>query len=183
MELNRIAPNMEASSIAMHKPGRISFSYFISKTSSFDIQGRYLISRTNQTSDCSRLILHQRMSPLPQRAQVKEGNPGIAFGEVGRKLGELWKAATAEEKATFEEQAAADKVQSTNKRRNRKLSESFRFTIDTGQLWKAAAAGGGNTTVSDRLQTIICASSIESLGRRQRTVMFECATLVSVPET
>lgn len=43
---------------------------------------------------------------------MKEDNPGIAFGEVGRKLGELWKAATAEEKATFEEQAAADKVHS-----------------------------------------------------------------------
>mmetsp|Transcript_19572 Transcript_19572/g.59204 ORF Transcript_19572/g.59204 Transcript_19572/m.59204 type:complete len:672 (+) Transcript_19572:109-2124(+) len=48
-----------------------------------------------------------------KRAQVKEGNPGIAFGEVGRKLGELWKAATAEEKATFEEQAAADKERAT----------------------------------------------------------------------
>ncbi len=41
---------------------------------------------------------------------MKDENPGIAFGEVGRKLGELWKAATPEDKAPFEEQAVADKV-------------------------------------------------------------------------
>ena len=45
-----------------------------------------------------------------QREKVKADNPGIAFGEVGRKLGELWRAATAEEKKEYDEQAAADKV-------------------------------------------------------------------------
>ena len=44
------------------------------------------------------------------RDKVKADNPGIAFGEVGRKLGELWRAATAEDKKEYEEQAAADKV-------------------------------------------------------------------------
>ena len=44
------------------------------------------------------------------RDKVKADNPGIAFGEVGRKLGELWRAATPEEKKEYEEQAATDKV-------------------------------------------------------------------------
>ena len=44
------------------------------------------------------------------RERVKADNPGIAFGEVGRKLGELWRAATADEKKEYDEQAAADKV-------------------------------------------------------------------------
>jgi HMG (high mobility group) box len=45
------------------------------------------------------------------REKVKADNPGIAFGEVGRKLGELWRAATPEDKKEYEEQAAADKVE------------------------------------------------------------------------
>lgn len=44
------------------------------------------------------------------REKVKADNPGIAFGEVGRKLGELWRAATPDEKKEYDEQAAADKV-------------------------------------------------------------------------
>ena len=44
-----------------------------------------------------------------RRAQVVAENPGIAFGEVGKKLGEAWKALPAEERAPFEAQAAADK--------------------------------------------------------------------------
>ncbi len=44
------------------------------------------------------------------RDKVKADNPGIAFGEVGKKLGELWRSAGPDDKAPFEEQAAADKV-------------------------------------------------------------------------
>ncbi|KAG2487533.1 hypothetical protein HYH03_013813 [Edaphochlamys debaryana] len=44
------------------------------------------------------------------RDKVKQENPGIAFGEVGKLLGERWKAMGAEEKAPFEEMAAKDKV-------------------------------------------------------------------------
>ncbi|GAX76261.1 hypothetical protein CEUSTIGMA_g3705.t1 [Chlamydomonas eustigma] len=43
------------------------------------------------------------------RSKVKEENPGIAFGEVGKLLGERWKAATADEKAKFEQMAEKDK--------------------------------------------------------------------------
>jgi structure-specific recognition protein 1 len=53
-----------------------------------------------------------------QREKVKADNPGIAFGEVGRKLGELWRAATAEEKKEYDEQAAADKVRVPSRNSN-----------------------------------------------------------------
>lgn len=43
------------------------------------------------------------------RAQVKEDNPGIAFGDVAKVISEKWKALGAEEKAPYEAKAAADK--------------------------------------------------------------------------
>jgi structure-specific recognition protein 1 len=45
-----------------------------------------------------------------RRAAVLEANPGIAFGEVGKKLGEAWKAATPEERAPFDALAVEDKA-------------------------------------------------------------------------
>lgn len=42
--------------------------------------------------------------------QVKKENPEISFGEVGKVLGEKWKAIGATEKAKFEEMAKKDKV-------------------------------------------------------------------------
>ena len=38
---------------------------------------------------------------------------GIAFGEIGRKLGELWKALPSEERVPFDQQAAKDKERYT----------------------------------------------------------------------
>ena len=35
------------------------------------------------------------------RAQVKEDNPDITFGGVGKKLGEMWRALSDEEKAAY----------------------------------------------------------------------------------
>ncbi|PNH10468.1 Non-histone chromosomal protein 6, partial [Tetrabaena socialis] len=43
------------------------------------------------------------------RSKVKAENPNIAFGEVGKRLGELWKEATPEDKVPYEEMAAKDK--------------------------------------------------------------------------
>ncbi|KAF8070915.1 TPS5 [Scenedesmus sp. PABB004] len=43
------------------------------------------------------------------RDKVKADNPGIAFGQIGKVLGEQWKALSAEDKAPFEAQAAKDK--------------------------------------------------------------------------
>ncbi|GLC39441.1 hypothetical protein PLESTB_001348900 [Pleodorina starrii] len=44
------------------------------------------------------------------RDKVKAENPGIAFGEVGKMLGERWKAMSSEDKAPFEQMAVKDKV-------------------------------------------------------------------------
>ncbi|KAH3682519.1 hypothetical protein WICPIJ_006510 [Wickerhamomyces pijperi] len=43
------------------------------------------------------------------RDLVREENPGISFGGVGKLLGEKWKALTADEKKPYEEKAEADK--------------------------------------------------------------------------
>lgn len=42
--------------------------------------------------------------------QVKKENPDLAFGEVGKRLGALWKEVTDSEKTKFEEMAKKDKV-------------------------------------------------------------------------
>ncbi|ORY14289.1 high mobility group box domain-containing protein [Clohesyomyces aquaticus] len=44
-----------------------------------------------------------------QRDKVREDNPGIKFGEVGKMLGEKWKALTEKQRAPYEAKAAADK--------------------------------------------------------------------------
>ncbi|KAA8910354.1 hypothetical protein TRICI_004152 [Trichomonascus ciferrii] len=44
-----------------------------------------------------------------QRDTVRSENPGISFGQVGRVLGERWKALTDEEKRPYEDKAKADK--------------------------------------------------------------------------
>lgn len=42
--------------------------------------------------------------------QVKQENPGIAFTEVAKVMGEKWRSVTADEKKGFEEMAAKDKA-------------------------------------------------------------------------
>ena len=42
--------------------------------------------------------------------QVKQENPGIAFTEIGKVLGEKWRQVSADEKKPFEDQAAEDKA-------------------------------------------------------------------------
>ncbi|UPX14662.1 Non-histone chromosomal protein 6 [Ascochyta rabiei] len=44
-----------------------------------------------------------------QRDKVREDNPGIKFGEVGKMLGEKWKALTEKQRTPYEAKAAADK--------------------------------------------------------------------------
>ncbi|PSN66708.1 Non-histone chromosomal protein 6 [Corynespora cassiicola Philippines] len=44
-----------------------------------------------------------------QRDKVREENPGIKFGEVGKMLGEKWKSLTEKQRAPYEAKAAADK--------------------------------------------------------------------------
>ncbi|KAF2457904.1 non-histone chromosomal protein 6 [Lineolata rhizophorae] len=44
-----------------------------------------------------------------QREKVREDNPGIKFGDVGKILGEKWKALSDKQRAPYEAKAAADK--------------------------------------------------------------------------
>lgn len=44
-----------------------------------------------------------------QRENVREENPGITFGQVGKLLGERWKALNDKQRAPYEAKAAADK--------------------------------------------------------------------------
>ncbi|KAL2110537.1 hypothetical protein VUR80DRAFT_1015 [Thermomyces stellatus] len=44
-----------------------------------------------------------------QRENVREENPGISFGQVGKLLGERWKALSEKQRAPYEAKAAADK--------------------------------------------------------------------------
>ncbi|KAF2097620.1 Non-histone chromosomal protein 6 [Rhizodiscina lignyota] len=44
------------------------------------------------------------------REKVREDNPGIKFGEVGKMLGEKWKELTEKEKGPYEAKAKADKA-------------------------------------------------------------------------
>ena len=45
-----------------------------------------------------------------RRAEVKEADPSLSFGDIAKRIAELWKAATPDEKAPFEGDAAQDKV-------------------------------------------------------------------------
>ncbi|KAF9696867.1 hypothetical protein EKO04_004613 [Ascochyta lentis] len=44
-----------------------------------------------------------------QRDKVREDNPGIKFGDVGKMLGEKWKALSEKQRTPYEAKAAADK--------------------------------------------------------------------------
>lgn len=44
-----------------------------------------------------------------QRENVREENPGITFGQVGKLLGERWKALNDKQRTPYEAKAAADK--------------------------------------------------------------------------
>ena len=44
-----------------------------------------------------------------QRDNVREENPGVSFGQVGKILGERWKALSEKQRMPYEAKAAADK--------------------------------------------------------------------------
>ncbi|KAK4207323.1 High mobility group box domain containing protein [Rhypophila sp. PSN 637] len=44
-----------------------------------------------------------------QRENVREENPGVSFGEVGKILGQRWKALSEKQRMPYEAKAAADK--------------------------------------------------------------------------
>jgi len=44
-----------------------------------------------------------------QRENVRDENPGISFGQVGKVLGDRWKALTEKQREPYEKKAATDK--------------------------------------------------------------------------
>ncbi|CAI5459118.1 unnamed protein product [Closterium sp. Yama58-4] len=55
-----------------------------------------------------------------QREQVKKDNPGIAFGDIGKLIGEKWKKMSGEEKAPYESKAREDKARYADQMRSYK---------------------------------------------------------------
>ncbi|KMU85076.1 non-histone chromosomal protein 6 [Coccidioides immitis H538.4] len=53
-----------------------------------------------------------------QRENVREENPGISFGQVGKLLGERWKALSDKQRAPYEEKAAADEKRYEDEKAN-----------------------------------------------------------------
>ncbi|KAK8192646.1 Non-histone chromosomal protein 6 [Zalaria obscura] len=60
-----------------------------------------------------------------QREKVREDNPGIKFGDVGKMLGEKWKGLSDKQKGPYEAKAAADK----------KRYEEEKAAYTAGDLW------------------------------------------------
>ncbi|EAY08175.1 HMG box family protein [Trichomonas vaginalis G3] len=58
-----------------------------------------------------------------KRPQVKEENPGIAFGDIAKKLGEMWKNLSEEEKKPYMEMAEKDKEAHKNDPKEEKKSK------------------------------------------------------------
>lgn len=71
-----------------------------------------------------------------KREQIKTENPGIAFGEVGKKLGELWRSLTLEEKAPYDAKAEEDKGR-------------YALEMEAYNKKKAEAAGAGSDSDGD----------------------------------
>ncbi|KAI8019841.1 FACT complex subunit SSRP1 [Camellia lanceoleosa] len=65
-----------------------------------------------------------------ERENIKKTNPGIAFTDVGRVLGEKWKKLSAEEKEPFEAKARADKMRYKDEISGYKNPQPM--TIDSG---------------------------------------------------
>jgi len=53
-----------------------------------------------------------------QRDNVREENPGITFGQVGKVLGERWKALNDKQRAPYEAKAATDKKRYDDEKAN-----------------------------------------------------------------
>lgn len=67
-------------------------------------------------------ISHHLTYSKYHRNLLKRENSGLSFGDLGKTVGAMWKAASAEERQPFEEQAAHDKV------RFAKQAEAYKLT-------------------------------------------------------
>ena len=76
-----------------------------------------------------------------RRSKLKKENPDLAFGKIGAKLGEIWRALTPEEKRPYEERAASDRE------RYRKEMENYKNDGETGAT--AGTSSGANDTSAE----------------------------------
>lgn len=76
------------------------------------------------------------------RERVKTANPGIPFGQVGKLLGEEWKALSAEDKVQYEAQAAKDKERYAAAMADYKASGAAAAAAAAADGAEDAAAGG-----------------------------------------
>lgn len=60
-----------------------------------------------------------------QRENVREENPGVSFGQVGKILGERWKALSDKQRAPYEAKAAADKKRYEDEKQAYNVSPSL----------------------------------------------------------
>lgn len=77
---------------------------------------------------------------------------GIAFGEVGKKLGEKWKSLTAEERAPYDAMAAGDKERYAREDKAYKAGGAAGGAAGGGSdvdMADAGACGGGDDDVED----------------------------------
>ncbi|KAL2049598.1 hypothetical protein ABVK25_010177 [Lepraria finkii] len=58
-----------------------------------------------------------------QRDNVREENPGISFGQVGKVLGERWKALNEKQRLPYETKAKADKERYENEKASYNANE------------------------------------------------------------
>lgn len=65
-----------------------------------------------------------------QRENVREENPGISFGQVGKLLGERWKALDDKQRTPYEAKAAADK----KRYEDEKAAYNVSWTVDAHTL-------------------------------------------------
>jgi hypothetical protein len=72
-----------------------------------------------------------------QRENVREENPGISFGQVGKLLGERWKALNEKQRAPYEAKAAADK----KRYEDEKQAYNVRVTADLDDFVANYCAG------------------------------------------
>jgi len=69
-----------------------------------------------------------------QRDNVREENPGVSFGQVGKILGERWKALSDKQRAPYEAKAAADKKRYEDEKQAYNVSP-FWFRNDRDNKW------------------------------------------------
>jgi len=60
-----------------------------------------------------------------QRENVRVENPGITFGQVGKVLGERWKALNDKQRKPYEDKAKADKERYENEKASYNVSASY----------------------------------------------------------